>query len=335
MKEQSSVGYNQIGDDRHKYDNTMNPRNTFPVRARPKRFWTRKRLLGLGLLIACLIVALAVSLSAVFIRRHADETNGQGPATTPVGNGTLVWQPELGATWNYQIDGALPANHSGTYDVWDIDLFENDASTISSLQSKGSQVICYFSGGSYEEWRPDASNFSQSDLGKDLSGWPGENWLNISSPNVRDIMLARLDMAVQKSCNGVDPDNMDGYNNDNGLGLTSQDSIDYMNFLAEAAHQRNLSIGLKNAGEIVTDVVNVVQWSVNEACAAYNECATFDPFVQLSKPVFHVEYPKGADVNNNNAISSNKKSSICDAQGASDFSTIIKNSNLDGWIETC
>lgn len=332
MKDQ----YEDIDFGAQKYKSTIKHQATgFPVRAQPKRFWTRKRLLGLGLFLACIIVAITVSICAVFIRRTAEGTNTQSPTTTPVGNGTSVWQPRVGATWNYQIDGPLPANHTGTYDVWDIDLFENDINTIASLQKEGSQVICYFSAGSYEEWRPDASDFSQTDMGKNLSGWPGESWLNVSSPNVRKIMAARLDMAVEKSCDGVDPDNMDGYNNDNGLNLTQQDAIDYMNFLAHAAHQRGLSIGLKNAGEIVPHVVDAVQWSVNEACAVYDECATFDPFVQMSKPVFHVEYPKGADVNNNHAVSTSKKKSICDAPGSTHFSTIIKNSNLDGWIEVC
>lgn len=265
----------------------------YAVPARSKHFWTRNRLLGLGLFFICVIVAIAVSLAAVFIRRSANSTNSpQTPITTtvPVGNGstTSVWQPRLASTWNYQIDGPIPANHTGTYDVWDIDLFENEISTIASLQNKGSQVICYFSAGSYENWRPDAHNFTKADLGKGLDGWPGEQWLNVSSPNVRKIMLARLDMAVEKSCDGVDPDNMDGYNNDNGLNLTQEDAIDYMNFLANAAHSRGLSIGLKNAGEIVQEVVGLVQWSVNEACVAYEECATFDPFVAVGKPVFHV-----------------------------------------------
>jgi hypothetical protein len=33
-------------------------------------------------------------------------------------------------------------------------------------------------------------------------------------------MSSRLDMAQQKGCDGVDPDNIDAYGNENGLGLT-------------------------------------------------------------------------------------------------------------------
>lgn len=330
MKDMATASYAQIGEDRPKYESTPIRNDFVPVRASPKAFWTRKRLLALALTVACALVALAVSLASLLVPRHS----GSGSTTNTAGNSSL-WQPKVGATWNYQINGALPQKPVGKYDVWDIDLFDNNATTISALQKAGSSVVCYFSGGSYEDWRADASNFSKSDLGKDLSGWPGENWINISSPSVRKIMLARLDVAVQKGCDGVDPDNMDGYNNDNGLGLTAQDSINYVKFLADAAHQRNLSIGLKNAGEIVPQVVDVIQYSVNEACVAYDECSLWSPLIQASKPVFHVEYPKGPDVNNFIAISSSNKTKICNAQGEGKFSTIIKNQNLDGWIEAC
>lgn len=72
-------------------------------------------------------------------------------------------------------------------------------------------MLCYFSAGSYENWRPDAAQFTQSDLGLDLDGWAGEKWLNTNSENVRRIMKDRIDLAKEKGCDGVDPDNVDGY----------------------------------------------------------------------------------------------------------------------------
>ncbi|PWN32697.1 family 114 glycoside hydrolase, partial [Meira miltonrushii] len=148
--------------------------------------------------------------------------------------------------------------------------------------------ICYFSAGSYEDWRPDAKKFHKKDLGAPLEGWQGESWLNVRSANVHNIMKARLDLAVKKGCNAVDPDNVDGYNNNNGLNLTKKDAINYVNFLAKEAHKRKLAIGLKNAGEIVAKMVDVMDFSVNEQCEQYNECKTFSPFIKKNKPVFHV-----------------------------------------------
>ena len=91
-------------------------------------------------------------------------------------------------------------------------MFNNTAETIHDIQSNGHKVICYFSAGSYEDWRPDADQFQNgTDLGKPLDGWPGEWWLNTTSANVRRIMLSRLDIASKKGCDGVDPDNVDAY----------------------------------------------------------------------------------------------------------------------------
>lgn len=301
--------------------------------------WSRRRKLVVGLISIIVIIAFAIGLGVGLTRQGDDDAEDTTPTPTPPTNNTgsaSTWRPSPGLTWNYQINGALGDVSNGQdFDVWDIDLYDNDEEAISSLQNKGAKVICYFSAGSYEEWRSDASDFSQSDLGSELDGWPGERWLNVSSQAVHDIMLARMDIAVQKSCNGIEPDNVDGYINDNGLDLTQQDAINYIQFLSDAAHERNLSIALKNAAEIITTVVDMVDYSVNEQCVEYDECDTFALFIRQGKPVFHVEYPKGSDTDNELSVSSNAREEACGAAGESQFSTIIKNMNLDSWIETC
>ncbi|KAI9504001.1 glycoside hydrolase superfamily, partial [Coemansia spiralis] len=244
------------------------------------------------------------------------------------------WQPSAGTSWQIELSDEL-TNTSVNADVYDIDLFINSASTISSLHSAGRKVICYFSAGSYENWRPDKDEFKAADLGKTLDGWPNEKWVNVTSPNVRSIMSKRLDLAKQKGCDGVDPDNVDGYDNKNGLGLTQDSAIDYVNWLASEAHARGLSIGLKNAGAIIDSVIDNMQWSVNEQCVQYNECDTYAVFTDKNKPVFHIEYPKGDDTNNNNDVTAAQKQKACAFSTSAKFSTVIKNMNLDSWIETC
>ena len=74
------------------------------------------------------------------------------------------------------------------------------------------------SAGSWEDWRSDASDFPDDVKGNGLSGWPGEKWLDVRQLSVLSpIMAARMDIAVAKGCDGVDPDNMDGYTNNNGV----------------------------------------------------------------------------------------------------------------------
>jgi hypothetical protein len=54
---------------------------------------------------------------------------------------------------------------------------------MAGLKSQGVFVMCYFSAGSFEDWRPDAVDFPSEVLGRN-NGWPGENWLNISDSRV-------------------------------------------------------------------------------------------------------------------------------------------------------
>src|SRR5258708_2469820 len=89
---------------------------------------------------------------------------------------------------------------------------------------------------------------------------------------------------------------VDAYNNDNGFGLTQQDAINYILFLAGAAAKHNMGIGLKNALEILPQVQDKVQFCVNEQCAQFDECNKYNDFLN-SKPVFHIEYVDSIDSN--------------------------------------
>jgi hypothetical protein len=198
------------------------------------------------------------------------------------------YKPHLDTRANIQLQGTI--NQSYPVDMYDIDLFDTPAETIQALKATGAHVICYFSAGSYENWRADAKQFAKKDLGKNLSGWPGERWLDIRSSNVRKIMKTRMDLAVSKGCEGVDPDNVDGYTNKTGLPLTATHQLSYNRFLATEAHRRNLSIGLKNDLNQIKTLVKVFDFSINEQCHQYHECQLLNPFVAAGKPVFNLEY---------------------------------------------
>ena len=199
-----------------------------------------------------------------------------------------IYTPAPLSTIHWQLQGAINTNHN--VDIYDIDLFDTSKALIELLQNDGKKVICYFSGGSYENWRTDKDEFVEADLGKALDGWAGERWLDIRSNNVKRIMKLRLDLAKQKGCNGVEPDNMDGYVNDTNIALTANDQLVYNRFIATEAHARGMSVGFKNDLDQVTDLVNHFDFAVNEQCHEYNECDTLDPFIQQNKAVFNVEY---------------------------------------------
>ncbi|MCB9683905.1 MAG: endo alpha-1,4 polygalactosaminidase [Alphaproteobacteria bacterium] len=238
-----------------------------------------------------------------------------------------VWVPPPGTTWQWQLSGAIDA--SVEVAVYDIDLFDVSDATLRRLRDDGRAVICYFSAGSREDWRDDADRFLPADLGRPLEGWAGERWIDVRSANVREIMRDRLQLAADRGCDAVEPDNVDGYANANGLGLTRADQLDYLRFLADEAHARGLSVGLKNALGLVPELADTFDWALNEECVAYDECGALDAFLDRGKAVFHVEY---VDRQSQGASARDR---VCADRQRDGFSTLVKTWDLDAWRLTC
>lgn len=213
------------------------------------------------------------------------------PEAPPVTMGNW-YRPGVETRWQWQLQPDANGAINTTYDVevYDIDLFDAEASVISDLQASGRRVICYFSAGSFEAFRDDAGAFMEGDLGSPLEGFANERWLDVRSGNVHDIMRARLDVAVEKDCDGVEPDNVDGYQNNPGFPLTATDQLAFNRFLANEAHERGLSVGLKNDLDQISELVDYFDFSVNEQCHEFSECDALRPFIEAGKPVFNAEY---------------------------------------------
>lgn len=193
-----------------------------------------------------------------------------------------------GSTWHWQLDGKI--NTSYWVDAYDIDLFDAPQETIESLKARGVVVICYFSAGSYEPWRADAASFLEEDLGKPLEGFAEERWLDIRSVRIRQVMLERLDLAQTRGCDAVEPDNMDAYEQDSGFALNANDQLAYNRFVASAARERALGVGLKNDLSQVDQLVDDFDFAVNEQCHQYGECQRLQPFIAQNKAVLNAEY---------------------------------------------
>ena len=232
-----------------------------------------------------------------------------------------IWQPAPDTSWQWQLTGEIDT--SIDVQMYDIDLFDAPQSVIDQLHDDGRIVICYFSAGSWEDWRPDADQFPASIIGSNLDEWEGEWWLDIRQIDVLDqIMTARLDMAVEKGCEGVEPDNVDGYINDAGFPLTYEDQIAYNTWLADQAHSRGLSIGLKNDMDQIPDLLSHFDWALNEQCYHYDECETLLPFIQTGKAVFGVEYE-------------GEPEEFCPIVNGIEFDWLKKNMDLDEWLISC
>jgi hypothetical protein len=248
-------------------------------------------------------------------------------APAPGGASTAAWAPAVGDTWQWQLKQTIDTSYDVA--VYDIDLFDTPQSTIDLLKSQGKRVVCYFSAGSSEDWRADFAGFAPEDQGNPLQGWAGERWLDTRSSNVRSLMSARMDVAVSKGCDGVEPDNVDGYTNDPGFPLTAATQLDYNRFLAAEAHARGLAVGLKNDTDQVAALQPDFDFAVNEQCNEFaeggvSECAVYTAFTDQGKPVFNAEYAQRFvdDVA--------AREALCAASQAANIRTLVLPLELDG-----
>jgi hypothetical protein len=235
-------------------------------------------------------------------------------------------QSGVGVSTRWHIDLEAPVRTDIPAEVYDIDLFDNSADVIRTIKSRGKRVICYFSAGSYENWRPDEASFPRAGLGNNLDGWPGERWVDVRNAAIRSVMQRRMDLARTKGCDGVDPDNVDGYANSNGFALTAANQLDYNRFLATEAHARGLLIGLKNDLDQVAQLVSVFDFAINESCFQYMECDRLAPFTRAGKSVLNIEYGAIATLRN----------SVCPmAMGRMFFSILPGADRLTGSYTRC
>jgi hypothetical protein len=231
------------------------------------------------------------------------------------------WRPTPGVSWQWQLSDLL--DPSVAAEMYDIDLMEVAAEEIASLKQAGRKVVCYFSAGSWEEWREDAALIPAAVLGKVMDGWPDERWLDIRNiAALTPVMSARLDLAVTKGCDGVEPDNVDGYQNQSGFALSAADQLAYNRWLATQAHLRGLSIGLKNDLDQIVELEPYFDWALNEQCFEMEECSLLLPFVQAGKAVFGVEYNLAP-------------AEFCTQANALNFDWLLKNLDLDAARTAC
>jgi hypothetical protein len=241
------------------------------------------------------------------------------------------WKPALNTSWQWQLS-SVPSTPYLDVTMYDIDGFDATAGDVSQLHStkSGRKVVCYISAGTWEDWRPDAGDFPSSVLGSDVDGWEGERWLDVRQYNgtLGTILKKRMDMCKSKGFDAVEFDNVDGYTNDPGFPLTANDQLNYNAWLANEAHKRGLSVGLKNDIDQLKPLQPYFDWALNEECWTYGECTTadtgfgYDKYVAAGKAVFNVEYTLAT-------------SKFCSKANAQNFNSLKKKLSLNATRTPC
>jgi len=206
--------------------------------------------------------------------------------------------------------------------VYDIDMFENSKAVVTRLHHLKRREICYVDVGSWEDYRPDAGTFPASVLGK-TNGWPGERWLDIRKISILGpIMARRFNQCKAKGFDAVEPDLLDGFSNDTGFPITAAQQLRYNRYIAGLAHARGLGVALKGDPEQAKSLVKWFDFTINEQCFEFDECALLKPFITAGKAVFEVEYNLS-------------RTKFCARAKKLHFSSMRKTLDLTAWRQPC
>ena len=196
-------------------------------------------------------------------------------------------QPQPLASWQIQLTGNLDT-------TVDVRMYIADAGTraavINDLHAAGRIVICYFSAGTQEPFRDDASRFPAASLGEPLASYPDERWIDVRDPAVRAIMQDRITAATAAGCDGIEASGLAAYATTTGFDFTRADQIAYDRWLANAVHRAGLSIGfVENDAGLSGDLLADFDWTIVWSCLDTG-CPAAAPFVAARKAAFLVEY---------------------------------------------
>ncbi len=199
------------------------------------------------------------------------------------------WVPEQDK--RYDVQFVVPFNLVRNVDTVELDLFDTSAEQIKTLRARGVRAVCYIDAGAWENWRPDARDFPAALIGRNYAGWPGERWLDVRAPErLAPVLRKRIELCKAKGFDGVDFDNVDGYRRNTGFPIAARDQITFNRWLAAEAHKRELAVGLRNALELIPDLVGSFDFAVSESCFSEGSCDALKAFKEAGKAAYVVEY---------------------------------------------
>jgi hypothetical protein len=263
---------------------------------------------------------------------HVKATNGAGANVTtfrwsvvapapPVGCTSCFHPPHLDTagqpmTWDWQLSNAGSSLIFRPVDLFDIDGFNNLTNIVATIHGRAGRTlphekaICYISLGSWENFRADATAWPKNAIGQPLQGFGNEHWVDVRQLSaLQPIITSRLNMCAAKGFDGVEVDNIDGWDGNNtGFPLTAEDTQAWLTTIANQAHALNMFILWKNDPYLASFGARYFDGALSEQCYSYGECTavqndgtgtcnlTANPcgvavFAQAGKWVGEVEYP--------------------------------------------
>jgi hypothetical protein len=270
----------------------------------------------------------AARIPAALALAFACACSAPGPPAAPPARPAVSgarWIPPAASTYQIQYGGRLDLTVAAS--IYDVDAFDTPARIVAQLHARGRRAVCYVDVGTWEKWRPDASAFPKTVLGEPDGGWPGERWLDVRQTSVLEpIMTQRFKLCKSKGFDAMDPDNLDGYQNDTGFPLTYAEQLAYDTWVAREAHALGLTVAQKGDNGQVADLSKVYDFAVVEQCFVQGWCGSFTRYTNRNALVVDVEYglPQPRFL---------KKTCPSDARYRE--TAILKHLSLNAWIVTC
>lgn len=275
------------------------------------------------------------------------------------GSGGSVWQPAQDTDWQWEIGTPLSTSNAlqmGTgvtaYNgdtapgdnpaIIDTDGILNPASTVSSLHSMGIKAICYIevgTAGSYYTASDEgiATTYydqlkAAGDLGAALSGYPQENFVNITAASAVTIEEAQIkQQCVDKGFDGVETDLDETWGNEEGTTgfgtFTQAQEESYLTTLANYMHANNIAWIAKNLDDegsatFVSDMEPIAQGMISEECNHNSSCSLLSSFLADHKWIGNAEYTQDGETTAN----------FCASDNSLNINGVLFDVNLDGTI---
>lgn len=240
--------------------------------------------------------------------------------------GPAYWQPKPGETKNWDIQVNAPIDLAETRAMMIVDLWASvpaattidyaggapvsvpagaNATTIATLQARQTQVICRVGLGGAKTTDPDFSKFPAGALSPmTLDDDGATHFLDFAQRDTwEDIAFARVDLAKQIGCDGIEPYLSDHGQIDLGVAPTFESQQSWYAAVALAVHERELSVGMRNGlniGLVDTQTGNY-DWLLVERCGEDENCELVRPFLNARKAVFAIDYTTDFEGNDQQA----------------------------------
>lgn len=240
------------------------------------------------------------------------------------------YQPQIGDTFEWRLnDISLSEVSQYNCKIIDIDAFSATKELVAAFHAKGIKVIAYVSVGTIENYRPDANLLPAEIIGKVYPEWPDERFLNLREiQKMKAFITSRFDMIKEKGFDGIEPDNIDAYNAENGFKLTLNDTKLFCEWIIEEAHNRQLSIGQKNTEELVPLLHKKFDWVLTEDLFDENNPNDYATYIADGKPVFCAEY---TDV----MSTAHFNTTVCPKATQLKYFAFLKERDLNQWTHLC